>query len=138
MAVKSLIINPGSTSTKIGVFEDETLLFEETLRHSTEEIAQYASIVDQKDFRKEIIVNLLKEKKFDIDSLNMVVGRGGMLKPIPGGTYAVSDDLLEDLKIGKQGQHASNLGGILAKDCRSCRGGRVRCDFPLFRCAGAS
>jgi butyrate kinase len=116
MSVKSLIINPGSTSTKIGVFEDETLLFEETLRHSTEEIAQYASIVDQKDFRKEIIINLLKEKNFDINSLNMVVGRGGMLKPIPGGTYAVSDDLLEDLKIGKQGQHASNLGGILARE----------------------
>ena len=116
MAVKSLIINPGSTSTKIGVFEDETLLFEETLRHSTEEIAQYASIVDQKDFRKEIITNLLKEKDFDINSLNMVVGRGGMLKPIPGGTYAVTDELLEDLKIGKQGQHASNLGGILARE----------------------
>ena len=116
MAVKSLIINPGSTSTKIGVFEDETLPFEETLRHSTEEIAQYATIVDQKDFRKNIIVNLLKEKDFDINSLNMVVGRGGMLKPIPGGTYAVSDDLLEDLKIGKQGQHASNLGGILARE----------------------
>ncbi|MDE6663743.1 MAG: butyrate kinase [Lachnospiraceae bacterium] len=116
MGIKSLIINPGSTSTKIGVFEDETLLFEETLRHSTEEIAQYASIVDQKDFRKDIIVNLLKEKDFDINSLNMVVGRGGMLKPIPGGTYEVSDDLLEDLKIGKQGQHASNLGGILARE----------------------
>ncbi len=116
MAVKSLIINPGSTSTKIGVFEDETLLFEETLRHSTEEIAKYASIVDQKDFRKEIIINLLKEKDFDIHSLNMVVGRGGMLKPIPGGTYAVSDALLEDLKIGVQGQHASNLGGILARE----------------------
>jgi len=116
MAIKSLIINPGSTSTKIGVFEDETLLFEETLRHSTEEIAQYASIVDQKDFRKEIITNLLASKDFDINSLNMVVGRGGMLKPIPGGTYAVTDDLLEDLKIGKQGQHASNLGGILARE----------------------
>lgn len=116
MSIKSLIINPGSTSTKIGVFEDETLLFEETLRHSTEEISRYASIVDQKDFRKEIITNLLKEKKFDIHSLNMVVGRGGMLKPIPGGTYAVTDDLLEDLKIGKQGQHASNLGGILARE----------------------
>lgn len=116
MSIKSLIINPGSTSTKIGVFEDETLLFEETLRHSTEEIAQYASIVDQKDFRKNIILNLLKEKEFDIHSLNMVVGRGGMLKPIPGGTYAVTDELLEDLKIGKQGQHASNLGGILARE----------------------
>ena len=59
MAIKSLIINPGSTSTKIGVFEDETLLFEKTLRHSTEEIAQYASIADQKDFRKEIITTCL-------------------------------------------------------------------------------
>ena len=116
MAVKSLIINPGSTSTKIGIFEDETLLFEETLRHSTEEIAQFDSIVDQTDFRRDIILNLLKEKNFDINSLNMVVGRGGMLKPIPGGTYEVSDDLLADLKIGVQGQHASNLGGILAKE----------------------
>ena len=116
MSIKSLIINPGSTSTKIGVFEDETLLFEETLRHSTEEIAQYASIVEQKDFRKNIILNLMKEKDFDMKSLNVIVGRGGMLKPIPGGTYAVSDDLLNDLKIGKQGQHASNLGGILASE----------------------
>ncbi len=116
MGLKSLIINPGSTSTKIGVFEDETLLFDETLRHSTEEIAQYASIVDQKDFRKNIIVNFLAEKNFDIKSLDFIVGRGGMLKPIPGGTYAVTDVLLEDLKVGKSGQHASNLGGILARE----------------------
>ncbi len=116
MSIKSLIINPGSTSTKIGVFEDETLLFEETLRHSTEEISQYASIVEQKDFRKKIITGLLESKNFDIHSLNVVVGRGGMLKPIPGGTYAVTDDLLEDLKVGVQGQHASNLGGILARE----------------------
>ena len=116
MSIKSLIINPGSTSTKIGVFEDETLLFEETLRHSTEEIASYATIVDQKDFRKNIIVSLLKEKNFDINSLNVVVGRGGMLKPIVSGTYAVSDALLADLKVGVQGQHASNLGGILARE----------------------
>ncbi len=114
MSVKSLIINPGSTSTKIGVFEDEKLLFEETLRHSTEEISKYAAIVDQKDFRKKIITDLLEEKQFDIKSLNVVVGRGGMLKPIPGGTYAVTDTLLADLKAGVQGQHASNLGGILA------------------------
>ena len=116
MSVKSLIINPGSTSTKLGVFEDETLLFEETLRHSTEEISQYETIFNQKDFRKNIIVNFLKSQNFDLKSLNVVVGRGGMLKPIPGGTYAVTDDLLEDLKIGKQGQHASNLGGILARE----------------------
>lgn len=116
MAIKSLVINPGSTSTKIGVFEDETLLFEETLRHSTEEIEQFASIVDQKDFRRQIILDLLEKKNFDIKSLQVVIGRGGMLKPIPGGTYAVSDALLEDLKIGVQGPHASNLGGILARE----------------------
>ena len=116
MSIKSLIINPGSTSTKIGVFEDENLLFEETLRHSTEEISQYATIVDQKDFRKKIITDLLESKNFDLKSLNVVVGRGGMLKPICGGTYAVTEELLADLKVGVQGQHASNLGGILAKE----------------------
>lgn len=116
MSIKSLIINPGSTSTKIGVFEDETLLFEETLRHSTEELAPYASVVDQKDFRKEIIVSLLKEKNFDVHSLDVIVGRGGLLKPILSGTYAVSDALLADLKKGVQGEHASNLGGILARE----------------------
>ena len=116
MAYISLILNPGSTSTKIGVMKDEELVFEETLRHSTEEIAKYATIYDQKDFRKEVILSVLKEKNFDLKTLDVVVGRGGMLKPIPGGTYAVSDALLEDLKIGKQGQHASNLGGILARE----------------------
>ena len=116
MAIKSLIINPGSTSTKLGVFEDEKLIFDETLRHSTEEISQYESIFAQKDFRKNIILNFLKDKGIDINTFDVIVGRGGMLKPIPGGTYAVTDDLLEDLKVGKQGQHASNLGGILARE----------------------
>lgn len=116
MSVLSLIINPGSTSTKIGVFEDETLLLDETLRHPSEEIAKYDSIIDQKDFRKAIIVDFLKEKNIDIHSLKMIVGRGGLLKPIPSGTYAVTDELLHDLRIGFQGQHASNLGGILAKE----------------------
>lgn len=116
MSYISLIINPGSTSTKIGVFEDEKLLFDETLRHTTEEIAQYGSIYEQKDFRKNVILNILKEKNFDLSSLSFIVGRGGMLKPIPGGTYKVSNALLEDLIIGKQGQHASNLGGVLARE----------------------
>lgn len=116
MSIKSLIINPGSTSTKIGVFEDENLLFDETLRHSTEEIAQFDSILAQKDFRKNIIMSFLEKKNLDIKTLDVIVGRGGLLKPIPGGTYAVSDALLHDLEIGVQGQHASNLGGILAKE----------------------
>ena len=116
MSVKTLVINPGSTSTKIGIFEDETLLFDETLRHSTEEIARYDSIIDQKDFRRDIILEFLKSKDFDVNSLDIVVGRGGMLKPIPGGTYAVNDALVHDLELGVSGQHASNLGSILSKE----------------------
>ena len=114
MSKNLLIINPGSTSTKIGVFQDEKELFQETLRHSSDEIAKYETIFDQMDFRKDIIVNILKEKNFDLNSLSAVVGRGGMLKPMASGTYKVNDKMLEDLKIGVQGQHASNLGGMLA------------------------
>lgn len=116
MSDKLLIINPGSTSTKIGVYEGEKELFEETLRHSSDEIAKYETIFDQKDFRKNIILNVLKEKNFDLNSLSAVVGRGGMLKPMESGTYDVNERMLEDLKIGVQGQHASNLGGILANN----------------------
>ena len=116
MAIKSLIINPGSTSTKLGVFEDEELLMDETLRHSTEEIAQYPNIIAQKDFRKNIILNFLKDKNIDVNSFNVIVGRGGLVKPIPGGTYEVTDALIKDLTEAKRGEHASNLGGIIAKE----------------------
>jgi butyrate kinase len=114
MAYKLLIINPGSTSTKIGIYEDEKQILEETIRHSTEEVGKYNTVFDQFNFRKELILNILKDKDFDINTLDAVVGRGGLLKPIESGTYAVSQSMLEDLKVGVQGQHASNLGGILA------------------------
>ncbi len=116
MAIRSLIINPGSTSTKIAVFEDENMLFDKTLRHTVDEISRYDTIFDQKQFRKDIIMECLKEQDFDVKTLDMVVGRGGLVKPIPGGTYKVSDALIEDLKAGPQGQHASNLGGVLARE----------------------
>lgn len=116
MAYKLLIINPGSTSTKIGVYSDEKEVLVETLRHSSDEIAKYDSIFEQKGFRKQVIMNILKENNIDVNSLDAIVGRGGMLRPIPGGTYEVTDKLLEDLKVGVSGQHASNLGGILAKE----------------------
>lgn len=116
MTYKILVINPGSTSTKIGVFENENLILEETLRHSSEEISKYTSIFEQFQFRKDVIVNILVEKGFDLNTLSAVVGRGGMLKPMAGGTYKVNAQMLEDLKIGVQGQHASNLGGILANE----------------------
>ncbi len=116
MSYKLLIINPGSTSTKIGLYDGEKEIFVETLRHSSEEIAKYDSIFEQKGFRKDVIMNVLKENNFDVNTLDAVVGRGGMLKPIDGGTYEVNESLLNDLKIGVQGEHASNLGGILANE----------------------
>lgn len=125
MAYKLLIINPGSTSTKIGVYEDEKEVFVETLRHSSEEIAKYDSIFEQKGFRKEVIMNVLKDNNFDVTTLDAVVGRGGMLKPMAGGTYEVNDELLNDLKVGVQGQHASNLGGILANEIAKEVGGKA-------------
>ena len=116
MSYKLLMINPGSTSTKIGVYEDEKEILVETLRHSSEEIGKYKEIFEQLNFRKDVILNVLKEKKFDINTLDAVVGRGGLLKPIEGGTYAVNEAMLHDLKMGVQGQHASNLGGIISSE----------------------
>ena len=112
---KILAINPGSTSTKIDVYQDKEEIFEKTLRHSSEEIDKFEKIADQLDFRKDIIENVLKEGGINLGDLDAVVGRGGLLKPIKGGTYIVNDAMVEDLKIGVSGQHASNLGGIIAR-----------------------
>ncbi len=111
-----LIINPGSTSTKIGVYREEEPLFIETLRHSAAELSQYESINSQLPFRKACILQAISEKNFDLQGLSAIVGRGGLLKPIESGTYAVNDPMLVDLKKGVMGQHASNLGGILAHE----------------------
>ncbi|MGL5084308.1 MAG: butyrate kinase [Clostridium sp.] len=116
MSKNLLIINPGSTSTKIGIYQDEKEVFVKTLRHSSEEIGRYETVYDQFEFRKDIILEVLKNENIDINSLDAIVGRGGMLKPIEGGTYAVNEKLLEDLKFGVQGQHASNLGGIISNE----------------------
>lgn len=112
---KILVINPGSTSTKIGVYEDTTPLFVETLRHSAEEIGKYDRVADQFEFRKEVIMNILKDKNFDIKELDAVVGRGGLVKFIPSGTYKINDDLVNDLINPVNGEHASNLGGLVSK-----------------------
>ena len=112
--MKLLIINPGSTSTKIGVFDNDTSIYEGTLRHSIEALAPYKKMTDQYDFRMGIIVGALAEAGIDVATLDAVVGRGGLVKPLEGGTYNVNDAMLEDLRIGVQGQHASNLGGLIA------------------------
>ena len=114
-----LTINPGSTSTKIAVFDNDKSVFETTLNHPADEIARYESIIDQYDFRMKVILDTLNEQGFNLQNLSAVVGRGGLLKPIQGGTYAVNDMMLEDLKVGLMGEHASNLGGIIAHEIAS-------------------
>jgi butyrate kinase len=116
---KILVINPGSTSTKIAVFEDEKNIYEKTLRHTTEELLPFESVASQYEFRKEVILNFLKaeniETKFDI-----IVGRGGMLHPLESGAYLISEKMKQDLLAATYGEHACSLGGLisdtLAKD----------------------
>jgi len=114
--MKILTINPGSTSTKIAVFEDTELLFDTTLRHSVDELSPFQSIMEQYDFRKKVILDFLREKCQDVTKIEAFVGRGGLLKPIPGGIYRVNDLMIEDLNRSPLGEHASNLGAILARE----------------------
>lgn len=114
-----LIINPGSTSTKISIFDNEKPVLEQTLRHSNEELAPYPTVIDQYEFRKNVILDTLNSNGINITKLNAVVGRGGLLKPMEGGTYRVNDKMLEDLRNAPLGQHASNLGAIIASEIAS-------------------
>lgn len=113
-AYRILVINPGSTSTKIAIYDDDKEIFEVTLRHSSEEISEFDKIYDQYDFRKKVILDTLNEQGINLTKLSAVAGRGGLLKPIEGGTYKVTENMIIDLKNGFRGEHASNLGGILA------------------------
>ncbi|PPA71355.1 butyrate kinase [Jeotgalibacillus proteolyticus] len=114
-----LAINPGSTSTKIGVFDGDTALLEKTIRHETAQIEGFSTIIAQYEFRKKTILEALDEEGINIAKLNAVCGRGGLLRPIEGGTYEVNDEMLRDLRKGYSGQHASNLGGIIAYEIAS-------------------
>ncbi len=116
MSKKILAINPGSTSTKIAVFNDEACIFKKTIRHQTETINQFENVIDQYDFRKKAILDTLKAENIDIETLDGVVGRGGMLKPVESGTYEVNDAMIEYIKKAPRGEHASNLGCVIAKE----------------------
>jgi butyrate kinase len=110
-----LIINPGSTSTKVALFKGEENILQKNLIHSLSELDQFSTIIDQFQYRRDMILDWLKSEHFELSRLKAVVGRGGLLRPMPSGTYLVTDAMIEDLKVGIQGDHASNLGGIIAK-----------------------
>ena len=114
-----LAINPGSTSTKISLFEDESEVWSAKLSHSREELAPYEKIIDQYAFREGVIRDKLEESGYPISSLSAVVGRGGLLYPVSGGTFAVTDQMKQHVRQGVQGEHVSNLGALIADELAS-------------------
>ena len=113
---KLLIINPGSTSTKVAVFQDKEQVFKKNIKHSVEEIAKFDRISDQFSYRKETILNELKNEGISLDGLSAVVGRGGLLHPLTSGVYEVNEAMIKDLTAASYGEHACNLGGLIAND----------------------
>ena len=113
---KILSINPGSTSTKFAVYEDETLVCLHTIRHTAEELKPFNTLFDQFEFRKNLMLDYLKKDGINLSDLSAVVGRGGMVRPLESGVYKVNDRLITDLKSPHIAEHASNLGGVLARE----------------------
>ncbi|PIE54399.1 MAG: butyrate kinase [Dethiosulfovibrio peptidovorans] len=122
MSSEIFVINPGSTSTKIAWFDGDRERWSETVRHDPSRIASFPSTVAQYRFRMDTIEDAVQTKGYSLDSLDIVVGRGGIVDPIPGGTYSVDQALLQRLRSGKPWDHASNLGGIIAEAIASPRG----------------
>lgn len=114
MLYKILTINPGSTSTKVALFENDSPLFEETINHSMGQLKRFPDLWAQFDFRRSAILTWLEKYDVIVDQLAAVVGRGGLLRSIPGGTYLVNEAMVADARKGVQGEHASNLGCVLA------------------------
>lgn len=114
--IRILAINPGSTSTKIAVFQNGEIAFLKNIKHSVEELNQFKKITDQYEYRRNIIYKELQDAEVPIDSIRAVIGRGGLVKPIPSGVYRVNEAMKEDLRNSLMGEHASNLGGLIADD----------------------
>ena len=109
-----LVINPGSTSTKIAVFENETTLLTETMRHPDSELAPYPWVMDQVEYRKAHIEQFLKDNGFDISTLTCVMSRGGQLPPVPSGAFEITQDMIDFVYTVKVAAHASNTGCVIA------------------------
>ena len=113
---KILAINPGSTSTKIAVYEDEKLVFDKSIRHEHAELCGFEKVAYQFEFRKKLILRELNDRYISLSDFSAIVGRGGLLKPISSGVYEVNEEMINDLYHGRQGEHASNLGGLIAAE----------------------
>jgi butyrate kinase len=111
---KILVINPGSTSTKIGVFIQTNSVFQKNIKHSIADLKSFRKPIDQLDFREEVILKELLIHHIDLAEIGVVIGRGGLIKPVTSGVYLVNELMKQDLTSGHYGEHASNLGGLIA------------------------
>jgi len=111
-----LAINPGSTSTKIAVYSNAKVIFLKSIGHTHEQLVQFKKITDQYEFRKNIILSELNHAQIELDKIEAVVGRGGLIRPIKSGIYIINERMKNDLREGILGEHASNLGGLIADD----------------------
>ena len=116
MKGRILVINPGSTSSKIGFYDSGEKLFEQNLTHSAEEIANDETVMDQTPMRRDAITDFLSERGIALESIDLVMARGGLITPIQTGVYEVNQDMRDALKAGKDGVHACNLSALLADD----------------------
>jgi butyrate kinase len=114
MGKKILVINPGSTSTKIAMYEDENRLWDMSITHSLEELAKYKSIIDQVDMRFGLVMQALKDKGFDPADLSAIVSRGGPFARVESGAYRIDEVMLEKMRTNPIDQHASNIGMVIA------------------------
>ena len=111
-----LILNPGSTSTKLAVFDGETPLFTESITHTPEELAPFDCVADQYGFRRDLVLAHLKQHDISLETLTAIVSRGGLLPPIQAGAYAINEDMVWQLKHRPRNEHASNVGAMIAFD----------------------
>jgi len=120
-----LAINPGSTSTKVAVYKGNNSVFLKTIRHSKANLAGFEEIADQFEFRKQLVLKEVNENGIPLDEIRIVVGRGGLIRPIVSGVYEVNQAMVDDLSMGVMGKHASNLGGLIASDlCKELKHAR--------------
>lgn len=111
-----LVINPGSTSTKIALFKDNNLIESETVKHSKKTLLLYEELIDQLDMRKKVVLKFLEKNSVDINQIDGFISRGGLVKPVKSGIYKVTKEMIDDLSNNNFGEHASNLGGVIACD----------------------
>jgi butyrate kinase len=138
-AKRILVINLGSTSTKVAVSESGKMLFTESVNHSADELKQYKTIIDQYELRKNTILGVLSHNGLSLDEIDGIASRGGNMKPVPGGIYEISPAMIDDMKSGKFGQHPNMCGGIVpipsggsevSPHLRSILRQSMKCAFP--------